>query len=176
MIRKLYNFAAFQAGWCACVLGAAAGRAWIGPSAAVLILLVHARLRRWRAGELWFLAASLPLGLAVNTLLQTSGAVVAPGPATGPLWLLVLWPLFASLFHESMSWMRGRYLAGVAFAAVGAPLSYFAGARAGALALHDEPAVWIGAVVVTWAAAMLALLRLQQVLTPVDARDGARAS
>jgi hypothetical protein len=167
--RRLYNFAAFQAGWFACVLGAARGAAWLGPAAVAAILAVHLALARGRRGEPLFLACSLPLGVGVNTALQASGAVVTPGPVTGPLWLAALWPLFATLFNESMAWMRGRYAAGVLFAAVGAPLSYGAGERAGALALHPSAARWVALVVGAWGAAMLALLWLQQRLTPLRA-------
>ncbi|MBL8861911.1 MAG: DUF2878 domain-containing protein [Planctomycetes bacterium] len=166
MTGKLYNFAAFQAGWFACVLGAAHGATWLGPAAVALILAVHLGLARARRGEPLLLLASIPIGLAINTILQTTGAVVAPGPPTGPLWLLALWPLFASIFNESMSWMRGRYAAGTAFGVVGAPLSYWGGERAGALVLHERAAVWIPLVAATWAAAMLVLLWLQQRLTP----------
>lgn len=167
--RKLYNFAAFQAGWFACVLGGAAGRGWLGVAVVAALVAIHLNAARERRGEWKLVACSIPLGLAVNTALQTTGAVVAPGPATGPLWLLALWPLFATLFNESMSWMRGRYALGVAFGAVGAPLSYWAGERAGALDLHDRALVWIPLVVLTWGAAMLVLLRLQARFTPVRA-------
>jgi hypothetical protein len=164
--RKLWNFAAFQAGWFACVLGGAAGRDWLGPASVAAILLVHLVLARGRSGEALFLAASLPLGLAINALLQVSGAVVAQGPALGPLWLLALWPLFASLFNESMSWMRGRPLLAVGFGAVGSPLSYLAGERLGALTLHDDVRIWLPLVIATWCPAMLVLLELQARLTP----------
>ncbi len=167
--RKLYNFAAFQAGWFACVLGTANGESWIGPVVVAIAIAVHLVIARGRRGEAWLLASSIPIGLAVNTILQTSGSVVAPGPATGPLWLLALWPLFATLFNESMSWMHGRYILGVLFGALGAPLSYWAGERAGALELHPRAVVWIPIVAATWGVAMYALLRLQARLTPLRA-------
>ena len=164
--RKLYNFAAFQAGWFACVLGAASGNTWIGPFCVAILLAVHLGIARARREEWKLLALSLPLGLVVNAVLQSSGAVVAPGPWVGPIWLLSLWPLFATLLNESMSWVRGRYALGVAFAAVGAPLSYFGGERAGALTLHEHVFVWIPLVIVTWSTAMVVLLALQARLTP----------
>jgi len=164
--RKLYNLAAFQAGWFACVLGAARGNLWIGPIVVAILLVAHLGITHRRRGEWKLLACSLPLGLVVNAVLQSSGAVVAPGPWTGPVWLLFLWPLFATLFGESMSWMRGRYALGVAFGAVGAPLSYFGGERLGALALHDNAFVWIPLVIVTWSTVLVVLLALQTRLTP----------
>ncbi len=167
--RKLYNFAAFQAGWFACVLGAAAGNRWLGPFAVAVLLAIHLRIARDRRGEALFLLASIPLGIAVNSALQSSGAVVAVGPPTGPLWLLALWPLFATLFNESMAWMRGRYALGVLFGTVGAPLSYWAGERAGALEFQLPTLAWIAIVAVSWSLAMCALLALQTRLTPIRA-------
>lgn len=167
--RKLYNFAAFQAGWFACVLGAAHGHAWVGPVAVAVLIAVHLGIARERRGEWKLLASSLPIGLVVNTVLQTTGSVMAPGPATGPAWLLALWPLFATVFNESMSWMRGRYALGLAFGAVGAPLSYWGGERAGALQLGDHALAWIPLVILTWSAAMVALLWLQSKFTPLRA-------
>ncbi len=167
--RKLYNFAAFQVGWFACVLGGAAGRGWIGVAAVAVLMSIHLRIARERRGEWKLVALSIPIGLGVNTILQTTGAVVAGGSWTGPLWLLALWPLFASLFNESMSWMRGRYALGVAFGAVGAPLSYWAGESTGALQLGTRPLEWIPLVVVTWSIALIAMLRGQARFTPIRA-------
>ncbi|MEY2746222.1 MAG: hypothetical protein RL112_1264, partial [Planctomycetota bacterium] len=39
-MRSLWNFAMFQAGWFACVLGAAERQWWIGPLCTVAILAV----------------------------------------------------------------------------------------------------------------------------------------
>jgi hypothetical protein len=167
--RKLYNFVAFQVGWFACVLGAAAGHSWMGPSVVVVLLAIHLWIARHRRGEALFLLSSIPLGIAVNFALQTSGAVVASGPAIGPLWLLALWPLFATLFNESMVWMRGRYGLGVLFGTVGAPFSYWAGERAGALEFQMQTTAWIAVVAVAWSLAMCALLALQLRLTPIKA-------
>jgi len=171
---KVYNFVAFQAGWFACVLGGVRDKGWIGPLVVIVLLAVHLRIARERTGEWKLLACSLPIGLAVNTILQTTGAVVAPGPATGPLWLLALWPLFATLFNESMSWLRGRYVLGVALAAVGAPLSYWGGERAGALVLGERAHVSIPLVILTWSLAVAALLACQQRFTPLTGRTPPR--
>jgi hypothetical protein len=169
-MRKLYNFVAFQAGWFAGVLGAAHGHEVLGNCAIAAILAIHLWITRERRGEALFLATTLPIGFAINTILHASGAVVGVGASASawlaPAWLLAMWPLFGTLFNESMSWMTGRYVVSVLFGIVGAPLSYFGGARAGAIRLHENTFFWIALVALTWGLAMPLFLRLQARCTP----------
>lgn len=160
-MRNLWNFAMFQAGWFACVLGAAERIWWIGPVATAAILALHLRIAKDRPREWLFLLATLPLGFVVDNLQVALGAIESRStlaPALAPLWLLPLWPLFGSVFGESMRWMLGRPWLGAAFGAIGAPLSYLAGAKTGALRIAEDP--WRFAVVVglLWAGAMPLLL------------------
>lgn len=171
MARKLYNFAAFQAGWCACVFGAARGQAWIGVVATASIVAVHLWIARERRREWLLLAASLPIGVCVNAFLAANEAVFVTGaPLVGPAWLLVLWPLFATTFNESMRWMMGRYAIALVFGVLGAPLSYLAGARAGALELGDSHVRWIAYVALAWGLAVPLLLVLRERITPDTSR------
>lgn len=169
-LRSLHNFVAFQAAWFAAILGAAHGHEALGLLAVAIVIAVHAWITRDRRGELPFLAASIPVGFVVNEILHRTGAVVGRGtilPSSfAPLWLLALWPLFATVFNESMRWMRGRPALAAAFGAVCAPLSYLGGARLGAVALADRTFAWVAPVAVTWSIAMLVLSRLQQRFTP----------
>lgn len=172
-MRKVYNFIAFQAGWFAGVLGAAHGREWLGIAGISVVLAVHVWGARDRRSESLFLALSLPIGVVVDEVLHRTGAVVGRGtilPASfAPLWLLAMWPLFASIFNESMSWMRGRHVVAIAFGVLGAPLSYLGGMRLGALELHAEPWRWILPVALTWGIAMTLLTLLQSRVTPIRA-------
>lgn len=174
MKRKLYDFAAFQVGWFACVLGAAREHEHVGPFVVLAILAAHFAITRDRRGAAVLSLCSLAVGLAVNTILQASGSVVAPGPITGPAWLLALWPLFAMLFDESMSWLRGRYALAAILGAVGAPLSYWGGERAGALRLGTRPLDFV-LIAATWSVAMLVLLACQAKYAPLTARARSRS-
>ena len=145
-VRLILNFLTFQAGWFACVLGAAHGKPWLGPLVATPIA----------AG--WLLVAPRPQSLAKLLLicgvvgLFWDSALTAVGligyssgwmtPPLAPLWILALWILLATTLHLSMSWLQDKPLAAVALGAIAAPLSYLAGARLGALKLlHPEPAL-----------------------------------
>jgi len=137
--RLLANIVTFQAGWFACVLGAARGNSWFGP---LLVLAIAAA---------WLLAAARPLTLASVMLL--AGVVgwcwdswvsllgfigYAPGPVPAPfapLWILALWVLFATTLDVSLRWLRGKWWLAAWVGAVSGPLAYLGGARLGALQL-----------------------------------------
>jgi hypothetical protein len=107
----LINLAAFQVGWFACVLGGSL----VGAVVVGAILALHLSSLAY-PGE-WRWLAGFDLGNQPRLM----GAL--------PLWLWLLWPLFASLLHHSLAWLwRYPWLAMLGGATSG-PLSYFAGAR-----------------------------------------------
>jgi hypothetical protein len=159
----LANIVSFQAGWFACVLGAARGWWWLGP------LLVAAT-----AGA-WLLVAPRPRGLAVllaltgivglcwDSWLAVLGLIAYPpgplSPPLAPLWILAMWVSFATTLQVSLRWLRGRlWLAGL-LGAVLAPLAYFGGARLGALQLA-QPQLALLAQAAGWALLLPALVSL----------------
>jgi hypothetical protein len=159
----LTNIIGFQAGWFACVLGAARGWWWLGP------LLVAAI-----AGA-WLLVAPRPRGLAV--LLALTGIVglcwdsalallgliaYRPGPLSpplAPLWILAMWVLFATTLQVSLRWLRGRWWLAALLGALLAPLAYVGGAHLGALQLL-QPQVALLAQAAGWALLLPALVAL----------------
>lgn len=125
--RTLANLAGFQLGWLACVLGGSV----IGALATGGVILAHLR---WQAGpgEWRWLAGFAGLGLVIDGGLALAGGFhFAPEPLSLgplPLWLWLLWPLFATLIHHSLAWLwRYPWLA-LAGGATSGPLSYYAGA------------------------------------------------
>ncbi|WP_254276425.1 DUF2878 family protein [Halomonas sp. 3H] len=126
--RLLANLAAFQAGWFACVLGGSL----IGALAAAAILALHLRWQA-RPGEWRWLAGFAGLGLLVDGGLALAGgfdfgdAPLALGVL--PLWLWLLWPLFATLLHHSLAWLWQRPWLAVLGGATSGPSSYLAGAH-----------------------------------------------
>ena len=107
---------------------------------------------------------TLPLGFVIDNAQVALGAIESRShvvPALARLWLLPLWPLFGSVFGESMRWMLGRPWLAAAFGAIGAPLSYLAGARTGALQIAKDPWLYACVVGLMWALAMPTLLWLR---------------
>ena len=154
----------FQAGWFACVLGAARGTPIAGVVLVAALVTGHLALSRRRLADAAFLGASGLFGYAADSALVLAGWIRFPEPAAlgGPsaLWMVALWVLFASTLEGCMSWLRDRWVLAAGLGAVSGPLSYLAGARLGAIELAEPAAAPLAAIGVTWAAAMPVLLAL----------------
>jgi hypothetical protein len=158
-MRSVVNFVAFQIGWFAAVLGAGHGMPWLGVVIVPLVLLVNLILSTdWRRELLVALAAAV-MGFVVDTGLVAAG-VFAPVPywvprPFSPIWMVMLWVNQATTLNGCMAWLRGRYLAGALFGAVGGPLAYLSGAKLGAASLPSTNGLVI--LGITWACAFPAL-------------------
>jgi len=148
----LVNFAVFEIGWFACVLGAARGRPWLGMAISGLILLgsLLAAGAAWMR-QLLLLLAVTAIGFVWDSALSLAGITVYPGMSHGlalaPAWIAALWALFAMTLDVSLRWLQGRTVLAIVLGAIAAPLSYYGGARLGALVLPDRAlALWAEAV------------------------------
>ena len=160
--RNLVNFAAFQAAWFACVVGAARGWFWLGPVVAVAAVGLHLATACARARELILIAAVGILGTVVDAALIAMGFFAPLGDRgwLPPAWFIALWPAFATLLNGCLGWMSGRYVLGAVCGAVGGPLSYWSAARLGAIRLHANTALGLSAVAIEWAIVTPVLLRM----------------
>jgi hypothetical protein len=159
-MRSVANYIAFQIGWFAAVLGAGYGMLWLGVVVVPLVLLFNMLLaKNWRQELVVALAAAV-MGFVVDTVLVIAG-VFAPVPFLlprpfSPLWMVMLWVNQATTLNGCMAWLRGRYLAGSLFGAIGGPLAYLGGAKLGAATLPSTNGLVI--LGITWACAFPALL------------------
>jgi hypothetical protein len=159
---SLINLVSFQTGWFACVLGAAHGQPWLGPVVVAVLLGLHLYLTVDVKREIRLLATAGVLGFLLDSLQALLG-VFSFGKSgafawLSPWWMIALWPNFATTLHTSLGWLAGRYTLAAVLGAVGGPLSYYAGARLGALSLHPDLVVSLGAVSVVWGISMPVLL------------------
>lgn len=159
----LTNFALFQLGWFACVLGGAWGWPWIGVSFVAMATLWHLRVVANPRNEAVLLAVAVVIGTLVDSLLPAAGWVAYPSgqlhPMMAPVWIIALWVLFAGTLNMSMKWLRDRYLLALLFGAIGSPMSYFAGSRLGAVTLVD-PVMALAAQSLLWAIVLPSLVWL----------------
>lgn len=145
-MKALYNALSFQLGWFACVLGGSV----IGVPVALLLLAVHLR---WLGGpgEWRLLLAMLLLGALLDSSLMHLGVFdFAQAGWLCPLWLMALWPLFATTLLHALSWASGRYWLLGLLGAVGGPLSYYAGTKLGALSFGVELELALVVLAVVW--------------------------
>jgi len=151
------NFLLFQAGWFACVLGAARGYPWQGALVALLIAAFIVFRSRNPRDELSLVLVAALIGFAFDSVLALTGwlsfAGAVPLPALAPVWMVSLWALFATTLNVSLRWLREWPVLGVLFGAIGGPVAYYAGERLGALQFAD-PLLGLTAVAAGWALAM----------------------
>jgi hypothetical protein len=158
MSPRLLNYILYQAGWFACVLGAAWGYAAAGTCIGLLTLALHFGLAQHRRAELELALAAAAIGLCVDTtqiwlgtLHFGAGTVVAWLP---PPWMVVIWMQFATTFHYSLRWLQHRPLRAALFGAVGGPLAFWAGRRLGVVELHPDLWPSLLSLAVLWSVAM----------------------
>ncbi len=167
-MRKLINFAAFQLGWFAAVLGPGHGMPWLGLVVVPLVLLLNLCLSAdWR-GELRSATGGALLGFVFDTAMAWVGVFrpvpfLWPAPFSPP-WMVMLWVNQMTTMNSCLAWLRGRYALGAAFGAIGGPLAYLGGAKLGAAAIPSPAGMIILAM--GWALAFPALLWLARAEPP----------
>ena len=160
MMPLAANVVLFQAGWFACVLGAARGLPWTAPVAIAAVVGWHlARARRF-GRELALIALACLTGGAFDTLLVALGLVrFHPPAALPPAWMTALWALFATTLNVSLRSLRERPALAGLLGAAGGPAAYYSGARLGAIEFATVGAA-LAAIGTGWALLTPALLRI----------------
>lgn len=157
------NAIAFQAGWFACVLGAAYGAAWIGLVVAAIVVAFHLSRATDAMPEVQLIAIIMVLGALWDSALVRAGWIAYPTSSfiTGaaPHWIVALWILFATTLNVSMRWLKPRLWLALALGALCGPLSYWGASRLGAVQFVDPVSVVI-ALAVGWALIMPGLMLL----------------
>jgi hypothetical protein len=164
-MRNVLMAVAFQLGWFACVLSGARGKVLPALLAAAAALACNLWFTRQRlAEELRLMAWVTLVGFAVETVNLAAGVFTLTAPARHPwlcpVWLALLWTLFATLLRGPLAWLSGRYgLAALLGALLAAP-NYFAGARLGAVTMNANRLYSFAVLAALWALAMPVLLGL----------------
>lgn len=135
-MAKFWNFVFFQAGWFACVLGAANKQVFWAVVGTFAYIVIHA----WRSPspktEISLLSKALIFGLVADTLIMHLGYLDFQDdwlyPYLSPIWMWVLWALVATTVNSSLVWLRGKPILGAVLGGICGPLSYEAGIRMGA--------------------------------------------
>lgn len=145
---RLLNFAWYQTLWFTAVVGGTECL-WV----LALLLLVHLLwIECWRS-ELFLMLACALCGAVADSLLAEAGFYrfeSTPHILPVPLWLLGIWMGFAGTLRFSMRWLSSRPLIMASLSAVGAPLTYFAAARLGAVTFVQGTELTALAIALTW--------------------------
>lgn len=141
--RWVLNLLAFQTGWFATVLSAANGLPWLGPVVVLAVVGLHLKLATQRLAELRLLLVALALGIVFEHALLLAGLIDYAGESVWvPVWMLALWPLFATTLNSSLAWFKPRLGLATLAGAVAGPLAYAGGAALGAITLNGY-ALWV---------------------------------
>lgn len=161
--RQIANFVLFQAGWFACVLGAAHGFVWASAIAIAAIAAIHFRwVSTDRLRDLRLVILAPLIGGAGDSLVAMTGwlrfEAAWPIPWLEPIWMLLLWVNFPMTLNASLAWLNRRYVLGAVLGATGGPLAYWTGAQLGALEIVGPfwPAMLL--IGVAWAILLPAIL------------------
>lgn len=159
---KIINFLLFQLGWFACVLGGAYDQVLLGCLIAMLVIAYHFYRANGAAAELRLLTVALIIGFIFESIVTSQGfARYNHGQmldVIAPLWMILMWPLFATTLNLSMRWLKS--LAPLLISLVGAifaPLAYYAGSELGAVE-YDNLTLSLSIIAIAWAALLPALV------------------
>lgn len=165
-MRRVANFAGFQAGWFACALSAGAGLPLLGPIMVAAILALHLFWCPRRKAELVLLTVVFVLGGAVDSaqwLLRLSIAPIEGIPEfLAPLWFATLYANFAMTLRYSLAWLGARPLLAVLFGATGGPLTYRGGAAFGAIVVREPEWISLAVLAAVWGVLTPALFALER--------------
>lgn len=158
------TLAAYQLAWFIAVAGAGHGLVWPGVAAVALFATGRLAVSPRRAVEWRLIAASLAVGLVLESLWVCSGLLryAAPWPLPlAPAWLMALWVAFALTVVPLFGYLHARPLLAGLCGAVGGPLAYLAAARGWHAVLLAAP-TWrtLLALALGWALAMPLLTSL----------------
>ncbi len=144
----LFNLIGFQIGWFSCVLGGANQLPWLGVLIACLVLFAHVRRSDNAVFECKLLFTAIIIGLIFDGIPQSLGWITFNSVSfwpdiLPPPWMVILWALFASTLNISLAWLQNKKFLAILIGAVAGPLSYWSGARLGALNLSHTTAALV---------------------------------
>ena len=171
------NLTLFKAGWLAAVLTAAATLPALGTAAIAVVIAIHLYRSDQRRAEIRLLGASALIGIVWESVLVQAGilsyttGVFAAGVA--PYWIVAMWLLFATTLNVGMRWLRRNWMVAAVAGAVGGPLSFLAGQKAGAV-VFTNPVTALVVISAGWAVILPLLVHLADVFEARDALDDDR--
>ena len=162
MNAMLINLSLFKAGWLAAVFSAAANLPLAGTVVIAIAAAVHLSRADRRDDELQLLALAAGIGFVWESLLASGGFVQYSSatllPGTAPYWIVAMWVLFATTLNIGMRWLRKSTAVAALVGAVGGPLSFLAGEKAGAVSL-PYASLSLLVIGIGWAVFLPALVR-----------------
>ena len=171
MKSVVINLSLFKIAWLVTVFAAAASVPIAGALAIAAAVAVHlARADSPRAEALLLVSAAI-IGLAWESAMVAAGILAYDSglllPGFAPYWIVAMWVLFATTLNVGMRWLQKSTLVAAIAGAIGGPMSFLAGQKAGAVSFADTTLslLVVGA---GWAVLLPALVGLARRLAAVS--------
>jgi hypothetical protein len=156
-----FNAAWFQATWFCCVLGR---EPWV--PVALLSLVLHFYLVSDRGLEFRRLLPIAMVGIGVDVVLTLTGVFDFDSATIVPLWLILLWWVFAAALYRSFAKIgQSMWLAAV-LGGIAVPFNYMVGAGLGAVSLPLGEMLSIAILVAIWVFLLPLLYRISHRMVP----------
>ena len=134
-VNKVINFIAFQVIWLIAVIGAT--NEILLPTILIVAAFCWWQLspKRRHKNDLALIVFAILTGLLLDSLWQATGLIEfkLSIPLVAPIWIILLWITLALCINHSLAWLKKSICFAILFGALGAPLSYYAGSKLGAL-------------------------------------------
>jgi len=157
-MSKLQNAIFFQITWFACVFGSANNLIWPGLLCCAAFTVWQLSPSRRHINDFKLVWLACIIGIVIDTAWVQLGFFHYeqhwPHSAVAPIWIIALWVAFALSINHSLKWLRTHPALPALMGAIGAPLSYWAGQRMGAISFTDKPLLVLGCLALTWAIAL----------------------
>jgi hypothetical protein len=154
--RNITNWSLTHALWFACVIG---GDLWSLVAGAlywlIYVIYIGDLKTEWRS--ILIIAGT---GFGIDILLSTAGLITFNSTLAIPLWMLVLWSAFATLFHHGLEWLITKPVLALALGIISGPLAYFAGATLSMSNIHVSSPVFIAIYAILWCLYMPLFLKI----------------
>jgi Protein of unknown function (DUF2878) len=169
-LRKWLHFLGLQGAWFAAALLATTRWHLFGALANFVFVALHLWFAPRFKPEMLRVTLAVALGFCVEWLNATVGGV-ATRPAPVALWIVSLWPAFASALMQghSMAWLADKPWRAVPVGALLGPLGYWGGARLGALSLDGWRSLAV--LCVNWAIALFILAAFERSIRPRETQE-----
>ena len=173
------NVLLFNAGWFACILGAANGLPWLGPAVVAPLALGWLAHHRFDPRIAALYALAFPVGYAFDHAALAADALAFPERAAlltpVPLWMPAMWVNFATMLPLALRFLKGRYVIAAVFGLAGGPAAYYAGMNLGAVELPGPLPRALAIIAGEWALATPLLVFLHARLQRAGASRRARS-
>jgi|GEM_PF-114014 len=128
LLSKTFNFLFFNGMWLLCVLGR---ENWLWLSVTLILSYSWLLLARTSLSKTQLLLPAL-FGIGIDSFMLMSGMFEFTSPFL-PLWLIMLWLVFASTLQQSLRWLGNRVMLTAILGAIAFPLNYSVGEKLGAV-------------------------------------------